>query len=158
MRKKAFFFTLDVSVSLLLVMLVSIIAFSYFGKINTDDFNSAVQYGYLQDASTVLLKKGCLQELACPNGAPDDSCASEVLRATPPSVCMSVSGYSVVSQGENGTIAPSPETLLFSVDKRGCAYAGGPVQVLYFPLACSGNQTGSSYIRAVIKAWQKGAR
>ena len=158
MRKKAFFFTLDVSVSLLLVMLVAIVSFSYFGKINTTDFDTAVQYGYLQDASTVLVKKGCMQQLVCSESPASDLCANEVLRATPVSVCMSVSGYSVSSQGDGGVIAASPENLLFSVDKRGCAYPGGPVQTLYFPFACDGNQTGSGYYRAVIKAWQKGAR
>jgi hypothetical protein len=155
--RRGFFFTLDVSVSLLLIMLVAIISFSYFGKINTNDFDTAVQYSYLQDASTVLVKKGCIQSLFCESGAPDISCASEVLRATPDSLCMSLSGYSVVAQDARGVMVPSPPQLLFSVDKQGCAYDSGAVQTLYYPFSCDGNQTGSTYLRAVIKAWQKGA-
>lgn len=153
-----FFFTLDVSIALILVMTVSILAFAYFGRLQSADFDSALTYSYAQDAANVLSSKGCLQSLACPeSGGASPLCATEVLSATPDSVCMDVAIYNV-SDAAGGVAAPASPSLVSVVSKQGCTYSSGAVQKLASSFACTGDQAQAKYYSAQIKVWQRGVR
>jgi len=155
--RKGFFFTLDVSIALLLVMTVSVIAFFYLGKLQSEDFTDAVQYSYAQDASNLLAAQGCLERLYC-DPLPSPDCAFGILSATPGSVCMDITGYSVSSASFQGGVLPAQESAAFTLSKQGCLYSGGQVQSLAFPLACASNQSGASVYRVALRTWQRGAR
>ena len=155
--RKGFFFTLDVSIALLLLMIVGMLAFSYFGRMQTGSFEGALQYSYAQDAAMLLAHNGCLQKIACPQVSADISCAEEMLSSSPASSCIEASGYSVYGIGENGQIVPSEKTLLFTMAKQGCAYSGGALQTISLPFSCSSNQSSASHYLAVVRTWQRGA-
>ncbi|MCX6770336.1 MAG: hypothetical protein NT051_06735, partial [Candidatus Micrarchaeota archaeon] len=152
--RKGFFFTLDVSIALLLLMIVGVLAFSYFGRMHTDSFESALQYTYSQDAAMLLAHKGCLQKIACPKISADPSCAEEILVSSPASSCIEVSGYSVYGIDANGRMVPSEKELLFTLTKQGCAYSGGALQTISLPFSCSPNQSATLHYLSVVRTWQ----
>jgi len=91
--------TLDIAIAMTLLLVVIATAYSSFGSPSREGFDNQLMRSYLQDAATVMSKKGYLSDAAQQN-ASNTSGIREVLRATSPTVCMQVSGYgTVVGQG-----------------------------------------------------------
>ena len=54
--------------------------------------------------------------------------------------------------------ASNQKGLLYVVNKDGCNYAGGEQQTVTFPFSVTKNQEETSYYRAVVRSWHRGAR
>jgi len=86
--------TLDIAIAMMLLLVVIATAYAYFGSPSRTAFDGQLMRSYLQDAATVMASKGYLAA-ASEDGA-NTSGIREVLRATPSTVCMQVSGYGTV--------------------------------------------------------------
>jgi hypothetical protein len=97
-KTRGVFLSLDSITAMLLLFIVVLLAFSYIWGSKTPSFSPLQLRANAQDVATVVEKKGCLTAPLISQNNSDTSCISEVLRASPSSVCTSVTGY--------GTIVP----------------------------------------------------
>jgi hypothetical protein len=95
--------TIDIVMALMLLLIVLATAYSAYGSPSRDGFDGQLMRAYLQDAATVMAKKGYFSAPLQSSNSSNTSGIREVLAATPSSVCMQVSGYgTVVGQGLEG--------------------------------------------------------
>jgi hypothetical protein len=88
--------TLDVAISMMVLLVAIATAYSYFGSPSRVDFESQLMRGYLQDAATVMANLDYLSAPITSGNGTNTTGIREVMRATPPSMCMQVSGYGTV--------------------------------------------------------------
>jgi hypothetical protein len=63
-----------------------------------------------------------------------------------------------LSQSEITQLYSNPSNLAYVVDRQGCAYSGGEIQVISVPFVHNQNQNQNNYYSATIKVWLRGAR
>ncbi|MCK9202576.1 MAG: hypothetical protein M0P42_15730, partial [Gallionella sp.] len=94
-RQKGIFLSLDVSVALLVIFTAVMLSFAYFSQIESYGPSNLLTRGYLQDAVSVMSNRGDFAIPLISKNRPDTTGISEVLAATPSSVCMQVEAYGV---------------------------------------------------------------
>lgn len=88
--------TLDIAMAMMVLLAVVALAYATYGSPTREGFDGQLMRSYLQDAATVMASKGYLSApTESQNGTGTDG-MREVLRATPSTVCMQVSGYGTV--------------------------------------------------------------
>ena len=88
--------TLDIAIAMMLLLVSIAAAYASYGAPSRAGFNSQLMKNYLQDSSTLMSDLGYLSSAANPANGSDTSGIREVLRATPTTVCMQVTGYGTV--------------------------------------------------------------
>lgn len=96
--RRGIFLSLDVSIALLLLFLSVIIAFTYYTATQSYSFSTILSRAYMQDVATALSNRGDLSAPLSTGARPDTTGISEVLAATPSSLCLQVEA--------RGTILP----------------------------------------------------
>jgi len=138
--------TLDITIAMLILLVSIATAYATYGAPSRAGFDIQLMRNYLQDSATIMSDLGYFSDAAnTANGSGDTSGIREVMRATPSSLCMQVTGYgtvlgqdlagywkldegsgSVVSDssgnGNSGTISPAGATFS-SIGKNGYALA-----------------------------------
>ena len=110
--KRGVFLTLDSVTAMLILFMAVIVSFAYFSGQQGTGISSQILRSYSEDAATVMLKKGSLAKPLLSQNGSGTSGISEVLQASPASVCMQVAAYSAygqnaesVANSSNGLVA-----------------------------------------------------
>ena len=85
--------TLDIAISLTLLLVVIATAYAAYGSPSRAGFDSQLMRSYLQDTATVMSNLGYFSSPTTSSNGTNTTGMREVLRATPSSVCMQVSGF-----------------------------------------------------------------
>ncbi|MFA5930499.1 MAG: LamG domain-containing protein [Candidatus Micrarchaeia archaeon] len=85
--------TLDISIAMMVLLAVVALAYATYGNPAREGFDDQLMRSYLQDAATVMTNKGYLSAPTESQNGTNTTGIREVLRATPSTVCMQVSGY-----------------------------------------------------------------
>jgi hypothetical protein len=89
--------TLDIAIAMMVLLAAVAAAYAAFGSPSRAGFEGQMMRGYLQDAATVMAKRGSFSAPMESQNGTNTTGISEVLRATPSSVCMQVSGFGTVA-------------------------------------------------------------
>ena len=85
--------TLDISIAMMVLLAVIALAYASYGSSTRAAFDDQLMRSYLQDAATVMSSKGYLSAPIDSENGTNTTGIREVLRATPSTVCMQVSGF-----------------------------------------------------------------
>jgi len=85
--------TLDISIAMMVLLAVVAMAYAAYGSSSREGFDDQLMRSYLQDAATVMANKGYLSAPIESQNGTNTTGIREVLRATPPTICMQVSGF-----------------------------------------------------------------
>ena len=85
--------TLDISIAMMVLRAAIALTYASYGSPAREGFDDQLMRGYLQDAATVMANKGYLSAPTESQNGTNTTGIREVLRATPSSVCMQVSGF-----------------------------------------------------------------
>ena len=88
--------TLDISIAMMVLLAVVALAYASFGSPSHAGFDDQLMRSYLQDAATVMANQGYLSAPTESQNGTSTSGIREVLRATPSTVCMQVTGFGTV--------------------------------------------------------------
>ncbi len=88
--------TLDISIAMMVLLAAVAMAYASYGSSTREGFDDQLMRGYLQDAATVMANKGYLSAPTESQNGTNTNGIREVLRATPSTVCMQVSGFGTV--------------------------------------------------------------
>jgi len=88
--------TLDVAVAMMLLLVSIGAAYATYGAPSRAGFDIQLMRNYLQDSATLMSDLGYLSSAADTANGSDTSGIRTVLRATPSTVCMQVTGYGTV--------------------------------------------------------------
>jgi len=88
--------TLDISIAMMVLLAAVAMAYASYGSSTREGFDDQLMRSYLQDAATVMANKGYLSAPTESQNGTNTTGIREVLRATPSTVCMQVSGFGTV--------------------------------------------------------------
>jgi len=88
--------TLDIAIAMMLLLVSIAAAYASYGTPSRAGFDIQLMRNYLQDSATLMSDLGYLSDAANAENGSDTSGIRTVLRATPSTVCMQVSGYGTV--------------------------------------------------------------
>jgi len=88
--------TLDISIAMMVLLAAIAMAYTSYGSTTREGFDDQLLRSYLQDAATVMANKGYLSTPTESGNTTNTTGIREVLRATPSTACMQVSGYGTV--------------------------------------------------------------
>ncbi len=95
-KRRGIFLSLDVSIALLLLFMSVMLAFTYYSNTQGYSFSTLASRAYMQDVATVLSNRGDLSAPLAAGTRPDTKGISEVLAATPASLCLQVEAHGVI--------------------------------------------------------------
>jgi len=129
--KKGVFLSLDVVVAMMLIFSAILISFSLFTAPSNADPGGQLVDTYLQDAATLASNTGSLDAPLLSANNSNTSAISQVLRATPDSVCMQVAAFCTeVPQGLQAYWKLDEDFGPAAADSSGNAHSGAIVDGL----------------------------
>ena len=94
--KRGIVLTLDISIAMMILLVSIAAAYATYGTPSRAGFDIQILRNYLQDSATLMSDFGYLSDAADVANGSDASGIREVMRATPSSICMQVTGYGTV--------------------------------------------------------------
>jgi hypothetical protein len=91
--KRGIVLTIDIALSVMVLIVMIATAYAYFGSPSRATFDAQLVRAYTQDAATIMASRGDLAAPISSQNGTNTTGMREVLRATPGTLCMQVSGY-----------------------------------------------------------------